>query len=1096
MIIEIITPSGALSPTPTNYTTSQTDVFLRGVVEGATSIKVFLGGEEFSGEDIALELGGGFIFPNPSVYVDGIGLTRGVNEFRVEASGVGGAAFGVVSIVLVEEIYNRVQPPTGLGVRRLTNSVEVYFPHVEGVSYYNLYASRFSGGGATGYLRVNYEPIDSVKFGVRREQVEELGLISSDEDTIEVNPLMGEIQLVQREGGTDVQTSTLGEIEIPQGVSRVRVDTRVSVVSLRTEVSFRHNRLSRETSVPKTRLIGEFVSLPSSQSLYYVVTAVSVVEGVEIESSYSAEVAARPVEVSPSNISIPVVSRDNLAQDMIFNILRAQPDVQVQAGSVIRDVFIDPVLSELERARFLLDFAYRSSSFFGLLQIDDPRNEGVSVAVANSSYKTALKAALFLESDAAVQDLIDGAFDKLASNFGVVRRTGTYAAGEVEFSTGVLPTFTISIARGTSLTGGGVRFYTTKDVSIPLADVSRYYNPITKKYTVRAPILALDTGVEGNLTSGQINTGAPLGLSVTNPAPTFGGGSQETNIQMATRSLSALTSVDVGTQAGYERVSRSISGVIDSFVVGADSPLMRRDNGLGGKVDVWVKGDISSVISDVFAPSFNTHFGGRFIPVGALGSYRFRSLDATRENPLFEMIDRTDLSVRYGLKKTTAGDVFFDLTGYIVEDYRTIVLDQDIPQPSYLVTDIILGDWREGVSEELLFSQQPVKEIISVKRENGVDITEYVLSRAGDPLLEGLSTRESQTLRISNLSGDSILSVVDEKHTIIGFYTEKLNKRGVDSLTIIVESLGGVTYAGPLSSNTPDYIIIDDGGGDIGIQRTSGSSISDGEVLLISYEYVENIIVTYRTNSVLRNAQAVLDAQKNLGADVLAKEIRPCLVSISAVVILESGVSMVDVDANLRYALAKFITSQSLGGAIRPSEVIREINSISGVSHVRLPLTRMSLAQGSSIIREEINVDVGNYRRVLSLSNGAAYVWVIDTRLLNTPIDGGGGNPRIFLRNDNTKVERELRILNSVDRLNSSKWLPNTATIIGDLGVGLISNSASKVVIGLPIGDDPSEYVLLVDYEVADKIEVVTEVRLNSVSYFEVGDLSFTYEGI
>ena len=62
--------------------------------------------------------------------------------------------------------------------------------------------------------------------------------------------------------------------------------------------------------------------------------------------------------------------------------------------------------------------------------------------------------------------------------------------------------------------------------------------------------------------------------------------------------------------------------------------------------------------------------------------------------------------------------------------------------------------------------------------------------------------------------------------------------------------------------------------------------------------------------------------------------------------------------------------------------------------------------------------------------------------------------------------------------------------------MGLIPNSAAKVVLGLPIGADPSEYVVYVDYVVEDKIEVVSEIKLNAVSYFEVGDLSFTYEGL
>ena len=72
---------------------------------------------------------------------------------------------------------------------------------------------------------------------------------------------------------------------------------------------------------------------------------------------------------------------------MIRSIYLAQPDVSVQAGSVVRDIIIDPIVSEMERARFLLDFSYRSSSFLGLLQIDDPLNQGRSIPVEDSQYK-------------------------------------------------------------------------------------------------------------------------------------------------------------------------------------------------------------------------------------------------------------------------------------------------------------------------------------------------------------------------------------------------------------------------------------------------------------------------------------------------------------------------------------------------------------------------------------------------------------------------------------------------------------------------------------------------------------------------------------
>ena len=56
---------------------------------------------------------------------------------------------------------------------------------------------------------------------------------------------------------------------------------------------------------------------------------------------------------------------------------------------------------------------------------------------------------------------------------------------------------------------------------------------MTKRYSVRVPIVAEEGGVGGNLTTGMINRGAPLGLSVTNPSPTFGGDDVENNIELA-----------------------------------------------------------------------------------------------------------------------------------------------------------------------------------------------------------------------------------------------------------------------------------------------------------------------------------------------------------------------------------------------------------------------------------------------------------------------------------------------------------------------------------------------------------------------------------
>lgn len=1093
MIEYIVTPEGKRAPLPATFSTAKENLFLRGFSSGTSSVDVQYKGETFTSAsgDVLLDVDGAFTFPNPSVFPEGFDLSSGVNTFTLkEDSNRDGF---VVNVILSDEAVGLPEPPTGLVVKRRSNAVEISFSHTDSdVSYYTLYASTISGGGAEGYQQVNFEPLDPVKYGSRTEVVEEIGQLQTDVVLESADPLFAEILVNQKEGDTALSTTSLGEKEIPEYANRLRVSSTINNVYLKTSISFLHDRSATEFSTPKTVQVGLFTSLPSSEPLYYIVSATKVVNGVEVESSFSSEVAGKPVQISNSTSSIPVVTRDQLVADMVQTIYLAQPDVSVVAGSVVRDVIIDPLASEMERARFLLDFSYRSSSFLGLLQIDDPLNEGTSIAVEDSQYKSALQSSLFLESPDQVQILIDSAFEKLASNFGVQRRLSSQASGEVEFFTTTPPTFSFSIPSGTRVTGGGQNFITTTSASIPLEDASRFYNPVTKRYSVRVPVVAEVGGVGGNLTTGMINRGAPLGLSVTNPSPTFGGDDVENNIELALRALGSLDSVDGGTKGGYERLSRSVAGVLDSFVVDASSEYMKRDDGKGGKVDVWVKGESLANVTDVFAPSYQSRFGSRFIPIGGVGAYRFRSLDATVETPIFELIDRTFPSVRFGLYNATT-KTYFDLTGYVVEDYRTIRLDSSISQPSYNLGDIFTGDWRSDFSSELVLSRQPVREVLSVVDEDGAEITNYSVKNNNDPLFLGRSSRDTASVVLSNTSEDKIRTVSDESHVITGFYEERLLKLGADPLSIVVKSLSNVTYDSPYTTS-PDYSILSDGSGQISIKRTEDSRITDGETILISYNYLENIVVTYSTNLVVKNAQDLLDAQKNLGADVLVKEIREAPLNINASIVLERGFSSSDVNALLQYNLSSFIVSTNIGGVIRPSEIIREINSTEGVSHVSLPLVKLSFAEGTSIIREEVKVALSEYREISSLSNGLSRVWVIDTRLLNTPIDAGGLSARVFKKSLSTGVETELSVLSDIERNNSANWKANTATILGDSGLVGLDESASKIAVGLEVGDDPYSYVFYVDYTVAEKIEVISEARLNEFSSFSVGELSFTFE--
>lgn len=1090
-MIKIIKPDGNTVETPVHYSTSQQTVYIRGLVPVETTrIEIEYANTNFSSPEDVYINNGQFTFPNPNVFSEGIDLSTGQNNFKITAFN-SNISYGKLelNVIFSSDVVGLSTPPSGLKVNRSNNSVEISFDHTdESVSYYNIYASSVSGGVLSNYFKINFEPLSPSKYGKREETSSLIKQISSDMSVEPVDPLFLELSVQQKDvSDVTLSNNVLDAFEVPETVSRVRISSSFQSVALKTRVSFNHFRNAEPTSIPPTIPVGVLSSTPLDKPLYYVATSVKVIGGVEIESAISSEVSGMPIQVTNTTLSLPVVGRDQMATDMIQSIFLAQPNIAVQAGSVVRDVIIDPFLSEMERVRFLLDFCYRSSSFSGLLSIDDPLNEGASISVEDSQYKTVLTQALFTTEDQ-VQYFIDSAFEKLASNFGVSRSIGKQASGEVEFFTTTTPTSSISIPTGTVVSSSTSDFITTLSVVMNVDQLSQYYNPTTKKYSITVPVQALEAGLNGNLTSDQINQGAPFGLKVTNSAPTFGGTETETNSELASRALATLSSVDVGTKAGLERVSRSIAGVVNSFVVDSESPFMQRDEGLGGKVDVWVRGESLATVSDIYAPSYQSHFESRFIPIST--GYVFRNMEATVESPISQMIDRGNLG--FGLRNLSTSTVF-DLTNVTVLDYRTIQLDNTIPQPTYNVADNIVGDWRSNVSSKIVLKRQPVREIKAISYAEGTEISDFVFVDKEDALRLGRSSKSSDHVLITNdTTRNKIISITGEPHTVVGFYPERLGNLGVDQLSIVVSDVAGTTiYKSPFLNDSPDYTISRDSNDITYIQRTSDSAIKDGDVVHVSYEHLENIVVSYVTNLVVSNAQNSIDNSKNIFADIVVKEAIGCFVDIKATVVLDRGVRSTLVDSEIRYALTSFINESSLGGSIRHSEVVTVLNSVDGVNHVVLPLTQMSFAHDTYILRESISLGSSGFNRVPSLSNSRVSVWAIDSELLNKTQDLGGARGRVFIEKE------EMRMLDTLERVNSPSWEHKTCTIVNDVGLGIEGiKTNNRILIALNIGESPSEYSYYVDYNVEGQIETVSELKLNNFSFFRTGDLNFTYEEV
>ncbi len=141
----------------------------------------------------------------------------------------------------------------------------------------------------------------------------------------------------------------------------------------------------------------------------------------------------------------------DIQKDAITEILRVQTNIDVKPGSVTRDVHIDPPAYEENKIWLIVDFVHRAQSFLTLIQIDDPEQTGVSVAVSASKYKQALGRALDLK-DSEVQLIIDDSFDKLSGNSLTTRRGATKSVGQAVLQRTAAPTTNIVVPAGTTFT--------------------------------------------------------------------------------------------------------------------------------------------------------------------------------------------------------------------------------------------------------------------------------------------------------------------------------------------------------------------------------------------------------------------------------------------------------------------------------------------------------------------------------------------------------------------------------------------------------------------------------------------------------------------
>jgi len=268
----------------------------------------------------------------------------------------------------------------------------------------------------------------------------------------------------------------------------------------------------------------------------------------------------------------------------------AQPDLDTKPGTVARDLMIDAPASQLA---ILYD------------------------QLANVSNKQSLQ--LVVGTD----------LDKLAKNFGIVRKSATSSSGVALLTFSSINAtininkndtiyannnFSFVVANGTTVDPNSANFY--RSVASKYRDQLDFVG-ISDQYAVEVTVLASSSGSIGNIGKYSLARTNISGVSnVTNINGFSGGTDQESDVVFRNRVLSSFNGSSVGTALGYLNVALGISGVSDAAVVEPGSPLMTRDGtkvtknadgsntivseGSGGKIDIIILGSTLTEDSDSF----------------------------------------------------------------------------------------------------------------------------------------------------------------------------------------------------------------------------------------------------------------------------------------------------------------------------------------------------------------------------------------------------------------------------------------------------------------------------------------------------------------
>lgn len=275
------------------------------------------------------------------------------------------------------------------------------------------------------------------------------------------------------------------------------------------------------------------------------------------------------------------MSEIDVYKELKANLLATRKDLVLNPGSAINDIFLGPTSYIINKNRVLLGYVTSMQSFIDILALLDDQERLAEIALVQN-----------MTVDQVVAQ-ISTLIDNIGANYGVTRRIAQQATGYASFGRFDTPTFTITIPVGTKVkTLDDKEYETTSQVIMGTTNPGQYYDPVENLYLVAAPVKAVAEGIIGNCASYAINTlvSQVAGIQyVLNKNDINNGVDAETNEQFIARIKAKILGNNFATVNGIKSlILENFPTVKDAIVIDANDPLMTRDEGYGGKTDVYV----------------------------------------------------------------------------------------------------------------------------------------------------------------------------------------------------------------------------------------------------------------------------------------------------------------------------------------------------------------------------------------------------------------------------------------------------------------------------------------------------------------------------